>query len=58
MNNINANELCAYCIIDPFDYTYNPAIYMKKNGSQFNKYFKELEGALIKIEKCSNIFIN
>ena len=31
---------------------------MKKKGSQFNNYIKELERALENIDNCKNIFKN
>jgi hypothetical protein len=52
-------EQTAYCIIDPYDYTYNPGGYMKKKGDNFRTFKEEMESVLEKVTNihgCKNIF--
>jgi DNA polymerase sigma len=52
-------EQSAYCIIDPYDYTYNPGGYMKRKGDNFKTFKEEMEIVLEKItnkHECRNIF--
>ncbi len=40
------NVKSAYCIIDMFDYTYNPGSYMEFNSPEHNTFIEEMENAV------------
>ena len=43
------NKLSVYCIIDMFDYTYNPGSYMDKNSTPHKLFTKKLEKSLVQL---------
>ena len=43
---VRDNKKAAYCIIDMFDYTYNPGAYMEINSSEHDKFKTEMENAI------------
>ena len=43
---IKGNKKAAYCIIDMFDYTYNPGSYMEIYSPEHNKFKTEMENAI------------
>ena len=43
---IKGNKKAAYCIIDMFDYTYNPGSYMEIYSPEHNKFITEMENAI------------
>ena len=43
---IKGNNKAAYCIIDMFDYTYNPGSYMEIDSDEHNKFKSEMEKAI------------
>ena len=43
---IKGNKKAAYCIIDMFDYTYNPGSYMEIDSEEHNKFKNEMENAI------------
>jgi DNA polymerase sigma len=53
-----SNDRSAYYIVDPFDYSYNPANYMKRRTTEHNTFNSAMEKAMEKIRDCKNIFIN
>ena len=43
---IKGNKNAAYCIIDMFDYTYNPGSYMEIDSPEHDKFKTEMENAI------------
>ena len=43
---IKGNKKAAYCIIDMFDYTYNPGSYMEIDSPEHKKFKMEMENAI------------
>ena len=43
------NKISVYCIIDMFDYTYNPGSYMDRNSTPHKLYIKKLKKSLIQL---------
>ena len=43
------NKISVYCILDMFDYTYNPGSYMDRNSTPHKLYIKKLEKSLVQL---------
>ena len=43
---IKGNNKSAYCIIDMFDYTYNPGGYMSQDSPEYNDFREEMKKAI------------
>ena len=43
---VKGNKKSAYCIIDMFDYTYNPGSYMEMDSDEHKKFKQEMESAI------------
>jgi hypothetical protein len=52
-----ANDKPVYWIVDPYDYSYNPAHYMKSRSSQHRNFIEEMKKAMDNIKEGRLIFI-